>query len=94
MIDVFADAELDPSTVIDLTVGGLAAMFSGAGLAFLAARALGVTPSRTKAAVITSSYGNVGNAGLAICAFAFGEEAIPSAAVLMVVINATGIFMG
>jgi len=43
---------------------------------------------------MTGSYGNVGNAGLAICAFAFGDEAIPAAAVLMIVINATGIFMG
>ena len=94
VLDVFADAELDRSTVVKLTTAGLAAMAVGAGLAYLLARWLNVPASRTKAAVMTSSYGNVGNAGLAICAFAFGEEAIPAAAVLMIVINTMGIFTG
>lgn len=94
VLDVFADAELDQSTVVKLTIGGLAAMAVGAVLAYGFARGLNVPPSRTKATVMTGSYGNVGNAGLAICAFAFGEEAIPAAAVLMIVINTTGIFLG
>ncbi len=94
VLDVFADAELDQSTVVKLTIGGAGAMAVGAGLAWAAAKAMNVAPSRTKAAVMTSSYGNVGNAGLAICAFAFGEEAIPAAAVLMIVVNSLGIFMG
>lgn len=94
VLDVFADAELDRSTVFRLTIGGLAAMAVGGVLAYLAARRLDVSPSRTKATVMTSAYGNVGNAGLAICAFAFGESAIPAAAVLMIVINTMGIFMG
>lgn len=94
VLDVFADAELDSSTVVKLTIAGIAAMLVGALIAYTAATAMSVTPSRTKAAVMTSSYGNVGNAGLAICAFAFGEDAIPIAAVLMIVINSIGIFMG
>lgn len=94
VLDVFADAELDGSTVVKLTVAGIAAMLVGALIAYAAANAMSVTPSRTKAAVMTSSYGNVGNAGLAICSFAFGEDAIPIAAVLMIVINSIGIFMG
>ena len=43
---------------------------------------------------MSSAYGNVGNAGLAISAFALGDDAIPIAAVLMIVINITGICLG
>ena len=94
VLDVFADAELERETVWRLTAGGLAAMAIGAALASVVAGPLGLTKSRRSAAVMTSSYGNVGNAGLAICAFAFGEDAIPAAAVLMVVINGMGILLG
>ena len=94
VLDVFADAELDSSTVVKLTIGGLGAMAVGAVLVYALAKGMNVPASRTKAAVMTGSYGNVGNAGLAICAFAFGEEAIPAAAVLMIVVNTTGIFLG
>lgn len=94
VLDVFADAELERETVWRLSVGGLAAMAIGAVLAYLIARPLRLPASRRSAAVMTSSYGNVGNAGLAICAFAFGEDAIPAAAVLMVAINGVGILLG
>lgn len=94
VLDVFSSTEIDRSTIVRLTIAGLAAMAVGAGIAYVGARLLKVTPSRTKATVMTSSYGNVGNAGLAISAFAFGEEAIPAAAVLMIVINSMGIFTG
>ncbi len=94
VLDVFANAELDTSTVVKLTVGGLAAMAIGGVVTYGLARSLNVTPSRTKAAAMTSTYGNVGNAGLAICAFAFGDDAVPAAAVLMIVVNTTGIFTG
>lgn len=94
VLDVFADAELERETVLRLTLAGLAAMAIGAVIAYLAGRQLGLSPSLRSAAVMTSSYGNVGNAGLAICAFAFGDDAIPAAAVLMVAINGVGILLG
>ena len=94
VLDVFADAELERATVWRLTLGGLGAMAVGAIIAYVVAPRLGLTSSRRSAAVMTSSYGNVGNAGLAICAFAFGDDAIPAAAVLMVVINGVGILLG
>ena len=43
---------------------------------------------------MSSAYGNVGNAGLAISAFAFGDDAIPVAAVLMIAINVPGMVLG
>ena len=94
VLDVFSGADLDRVTVVKLTIGALAVMAIGGIVAFILTRGLKTTPSRTKAIVMTSTYGNVGNAGLAICAFAFGEEAIPAAAVLMIVVNTTGIFVG
>lgn len=94
VLDVFADAELDGSTVWRLTIGALVAMAAGGALAFLVGPRVGLDRTRRSAAVMTSAYGNVGNAGLAISAFAFGDEVIPIAAVLMIVINATGIFLG
>ena len=94
VFDVFADAELDRETVWRLALGGLAAMVVGVAIAYVIAPRLGLSTTRRSAAVMTSSYGNVGNAGLAISAFAFGDDAIPAAAVLMVVINGVGILLG
>jgi len=94
VLDVFASAELDGSTIWRLTIGGLAAMLIGAVVAYLVGSRLSITRSLRSAAVMTSAYGNVGNAGLAIVAFAFGDDAVPAAAVLMVVINGVGILLG
>ena len=91
---VFADAELDRDTVWRLSIAGLIAMVVGAAVAYAVGQRLGLGVSRRNAAVMTSAYGNVGNAGLVISAFAFGDDAIPAAAVLMVVINGTGILLG
>lgn len=94
VLDVFADAELDRSIVVRLSLAGVLSMAVGGALAYLAGRRMGIGNTRTKGVVMTSAYGNVGNAGLAISAFAFGESAIPTAAVLMIVINCVGILLG
>jgi len=44
------------------------------------------TAPKQSAVVMSSAYGNVGNAGLAICAFALGDDALDRAGVLMVTI--------
>ena len=94
VLDVFADAELDGSVVLRLVIAAWAAMIVGGLLAWGLSRAAGISPSRRGSAVMSSAYGNVGNAGLAISAFALGDDAIPIAAVLMIVINITGICLG
>lgn len=94
VLDVFADAQIESSVVVRLAIGGLVAMAAGGLLAYAAGKRLGIGDTRTKGVVMTGAYGNVGNAGLAISAFAFGDEAIPAAAVLMIVINSVGIFLG
>lgn len=94
VLDVFADAELDGSVVVRLVIAAWAAMIVGGLLAFALSKAAGLSVPRRGSAVMSSAYGNVGNAGLAISAFALGDDAIPVAAVLMIVINITGICVG
>ena len=94
VLDVFADAELDRSVVFRLVAAAWVAMAAAVAATAFAGRALELGRSRTSAAAMSSAYGNVGNAGLAISAFAFGEEAIPFAAVLMIAINVPGMILG
>jgi predicted permease len=94
VLDVFADAELDRSVVFRLIGAALGAMAVAVAVAVIAARRIGLDRSRTSAVAMSSAYGNVGNAGLAISAFAFGEDAIPIAAVLMIAINVPGMVLG
>ncbi|NNK91329.1 MAG: AEC family transporter [Acidimicrobiia bacterium] len=94
VLDVFADAELDRSVVLRLTTAALVAMAVAVIVAATVARGLGLDRSRVSAIAMSSAYGNVGNAGLAISAFAFGDDAIPIAAVLMIAINVPGMVLG
>jgi len=94
VLDVFADATLDGSVVLRLVVAAWAGMLAGGLIAWGLARGGGLGSARRGSAVMSSAYGNVGNAGLAISAFALGDDAIPVAAVLMIVINITGICVG
>ncbi|MEM9563755.1 MAG: AEC family transporter [Actinomycetota bacterium] len=91
---LLAEADLERSVVVGLVVAALAGMaaallvtgaftvVSGAG--YEAGAALGMT----------SMWGNVGNAGLAIVAFALGDDALPVAGVLMVTINFVSLVVG
>lgn len=66
-----------------------------AGLVAMAAnRAVGSSAPVASASVMTAAYGNVGNAGLAITAFALGDTALAAAGVLMLTVNLTGISLG
>ncbi len=94
VLDVFADAALDGSVIFRLIIAAWIAMLVGGAVAWFLAQRFGVGVSRRGSAVMSSAYGNVGNAGLAISAFALGDEAIPIAAVLMIAINITGICLG
>ncbi len=92
--DVFADAEIARETVVALVVAALAGMAVAAAVGAVLARVASFENARRNAVMMTSAYGNVGNAGLAISVFAFGDEVTPIAALLMIVINMTGMTMG
>ncbi len=94
IFDVLAGAELDPgvvwrvvgSTIITMTLVGMGAA--------LVMRTIGRSFSEMAAGVLTSTYGNVGNFGLAISAFALGEGVLPIASIVMVTVNTIGILIG
>mgnify|MGYP001360355305 FL=1 len=90
---VLAGADLERGVVARLVLAGLAGMASAVALAVLWSRITGAGYELTAATAITSSYGNVGNAGLAIVAFSLGEQALPVAGVLMLTINLTGLVL-
>ncbi|MEM8923132.1 MAG: AEC family transporter [Actinomycetota bacterium] len=94
VFDLFFDTTLEGSVALRLTVAALAGMTVAAVVAHVAAGGIGVRGRRRSALVLTGTYGNVGNAGLAISAFALGEEARTAAGVLMLVIGTSGIALG
>ncbi len=94
MFDVLADADLERRVILQLSAAGLAGMAAAATFTWVILRSSGTDSSMVAAGAMTSAYGNVGNAGLAISVFAFGEDALPAAGVFMLAINATGMMLG
>lgn len=94
VFDALFRAELDAGVVIRvmLAAGGALAVSGLAG--WLSSRLTGRSREENAAVLTTSIYGNVGNYGLAVVVFTFGAEALPVAALLMVIINITGLLIG
>jgi len=90
---VLADADLDGEVVIRLVVAALAGMLAAIAIVVIWARVTDAPYEVAAATAMTSSYGNVGNAGLAIVVFALGDDALPVAGVLMVTINFSGLML-
>ncbi|MDF1597348.1 MAG: AEC family transporter [Acidimicrobiia bacterium] len=86
--DLEADVVLRVVGTLTITtlVGGLAALAVG--------RALGRPAKVTAALILVAVYGNVGNFGLPIITFAFGEEALPLAGIAFLTVNALAFFIG
>ncbi len=91
---LLAGADLDRSVVFKLIAASLAGMAAALVVAVGWARAGGAGYELGAAVTMTSVWGNVGNAGLAIVAFALGEDALPIAGVLMVTINLASLILG
>ena len=91
---LLAEADLDRTVVVKVVLSALAGMAAALAMAFGWARVAGVGYDIGAATAMTSAYGNVGNAGLAIVVFALGDGAAAVAALLMVTINMTGMILG
>ncbi len=91
---LLAGADLDRSVVLKLIAAAMAGMAAAAVIAIGWAGATGVGYEVGAAVTMTSVWGNVGNAGLAIVAFALGDDALPIAGVLMVTINLASLILG
>jgi len=94
IFNILSSADIDAGEVARIVgatalgIGIVAAVAVGAGVI------AGTDRSITSASILTSVFGNVGNFGLAIAAFAFGERALPVAGIAFVTVNAIGIMIG
>lgn len=91
---LLADADLERSVVVRMVLAALAGMGAALVAAVAWARMNEVSYDIGAATVMTSVHGNVGNTGLAIVVFALGEQALPLAGLMMVVINMVGLSLG
>ncbi|REK23968.1 MAG: AEC family transporter [Actinobacteria bacterium] len=71
----------------------LTTLLTGA-LAFVAGRMLGRGGEVTAALILVAVYGNVGNFGLPVVTFAFGEQALPLAGIAFLTVNAMAFLVG
>lgn len=83
-------AELAVGLVGRVILAALAGCVVAALLAWALSRSKGSNYEETACTVMTATYGNVGNTGLAIVVFALGEQALGLASVLMITINLIG----
>ena len=94
VFDILASADLEPGLILRMVGATFAVMAAvGVGVALIAG-ALGRPRPTASAGVVTSIYGNVGNFGLAIVAFTFGEGALPLAGIVLLTVNITGLIVG
>lgn len=94
IFDVLATADLDPVVVGRVVIASVLAMIVAGVIATATMSVAGVGFSKLAATVLTSIYGNVGNFGLAISAFALGQSVLPIAGIVMVTVNTVGILVG
>jgi predicted permease len=94
IFDILARADLALGLVARMVGASLLAMAVVGAAAVAASRALRRPTGVTGAVLTTSVYGNVGNFGLAIVAFTYGEEALPLAGILFLSINLGGLLVG
>ena len=86
VFNIFSTTTLDAETAFKLVLAGIASVIAAAIAALLLSPAMGLKGAAMSATVMSSAYGNVGNAGLAICVFALGEDSLDRAGVLMITI--------
>lgn len=94
MFEVLWDTQISRTIVAQMTVAAVAAMAAAAVVGAGAVKLLGGDREASSAAAMTSSYGNVGNTGLAISSFALGPAILPAAGLFMLIVNLPGMVLG
>lgn len=92
--DILSSADLGAGLVLRLVGATVATMAVAGVIVGVAARLLGGSFPVASAAVLTTIYGNVGNFGLAIIVFTFGEGALPLAGIVLLPIHILGFVVG
>lgn len=86
VFNIFATTTLEADTAIRLVLAGVGGMVASVVVSTALNPAFKLSGNAASATIMSSTYGNVGNAGLAICVFALGDDALDRAGVLMVTI--------
>lgn len=94
VFDALFRADLAADVVVRVVAAAGGAMVVSGVFGWLWSRLASGSRQEQAAVLTTSIYGNVGNYGIAVVVFTFGAESLPLAALLMVVINITGLLVG
>lgn len=92
--NLLRDADIETGVVAQMAIVITIATAVVALLGLAAGRLFKWSYSVTAAVVLVAVYGNVGNFGIPIVAFAFGEEALPLAGVSFLIINFAAFMIG
>jgi predicted permease len=94
IFEVLAGSELGGDVVVRMVAVLLLTTTAVALLGWSTGRLLDRTPTVTAALVLVAVYGNVGNFGLPIVAFEFGDEALDLAGVAFLTVNVSAFLIG
>lgn len=94
VFDLLATADLEAGVVVRLVVVVTVSTLLVGAVGWTVARLLGGGPAVVGAFTLVAVYANVGNFGLPIVLFQLGEEALPLAGLVLVVVNLLGFLVG
>jgi hypothetical protein len=94
IFEILSNADLEADVVLRVVCTLTLTTLVGAFAALAVGRALGRPAKVTAALILVAVYGNVGNFGLPVITFAFGEEALPLAGIAFLTVNALAFFIG
>lgn len=93
VFDSLFRAEIESSVVVRVVAAAFGALVVSGVVGWAWSRLAGRPRDENAVVLTTSIYGNVGNYGIAVVVFTFGPESLPVAALLMVVINISGLMV-
>jgi len=94
VFQILADANLGAALVGRIVLASLIGIGATGLLAVGIAKAARRPASVVSATLLSSIYGNVGNFGLAIVAFTFGDASLATAGIVLIVVNVVGLVVG
>lgn len=84
VFNLLTQSQLAPDKIAVMLVYGVLCISLMAALAYLVGKLMGLQPNALMSMVLTSAFGNSGNYGLPLIAFAFGQEALTYAGIYFV----------
>lgn len=94
LFNILSSAQIPAGLALRMALFIITVSAGGIVVAWAAARLLGATPELTAAHVLLAAFGNVGNFGLPIIQFKFGEAALAPASFYFLVLSVFGFVVG